>query len=161
MPKKTLFTREKQISLTLELVQNRMITVFGDNEEWRRYYESELGLWYDGFGFIDKPHRLFCFGDLIWTGYDNGQGERFRIFSVSSKGRIVDGFYFPVHQKKQNRSIFCGKRDIAVGYFKRHGFVPIDLDHSFKGLNPTDKKVKHTILSILDRQAHVRDVHPG
>ncbi len=44
-------------------------------------------------GIILRPLRLFNAGDLFVFCYDNGQGERWKVTGVSSKGYQVRGYY--------------------------------------------------------------------
>lgn len=42
---------------------------------------------------VCRSHRLFRRGDVAWMFFSNGQAERWPVYSVSSKGYWVDGYY--------------------------------------------------------------------
>lgn len=77
----------------------------GQLQEARLYGEREIALAesrmqrsprlcdFPFFAIIQRPHRLFVPGDLVLYTYDNGCADRYRVWSVSSKGFKVSGYY--------------------------------------------------------------------
>jgi hypothetical protein len=59
------------------------------------------GAWH--LGQIVQPHSLFCVGDFVVIHISNGQAQRFPVWGMSSKGRVVKALYLNYQEHSTDR----------------------------------------------------------
>ena len=102
MRRKTYFSAEEQWDRTAELFVRSEDGEYADITFIHLGYDWHLGR-------IAEPHRLFVVGDIVIISKLNGSGTRQPVWAVSSKGRVVRGYYlkYAVYLD-ENKQLACG-----------------------------------------------------